>query len=278
MPIDPKNLSLFFKTNSWRFNKCLDPSMTCESKAIRAHSIQNARVIDLLEHDGHVVTPRLKVIKTEPSIEFDLVGRNEASTFTGLCGEHDAKLFALIDKQEVDLANPEQLFLLAYRSVTRELHAVMQGAGRLQSAYLSRVKRGLDPRDAPSGSGLIATQHLMKAFLTYQYRAKHFDRALDRLQFDAIAHDVIWLNEQSPCLAVSSLFSLDELWDAADDDIVRVVLNVFPLDERRTWRFSHTRVGNEEKPGAHWWNFLRHRSLYRDIDFEIDPWKRRVYS
>jgi hypothetical protein len=113
------------------------------------------------------------------------------------------------------------------------------------------VKRGVDPHDEPSEAGLLATQHLMKAFSTYQFRAKHFDQALVMRHFDAIAHDIIWLDEQNPCLAVSSLFSLDQLWDEADEDIVRVILNVFPLDERRSVAiFSYANEQQGKSRGA----------------------------
>jgi hypothetical protein len=88
----------------------------------------------------------------------DSAGRNEASTFTGLCSAHDADLFRPIDTRELDVNDREQFFLLAYRSVTREVHAPL----------LAR-------------------------------------------RFDSIEHDIIVLDNQRPCIAVSSRFSMDEV-------------------------------------------------------------------
>jgi hypothetical protein len=38
---------------------CLAPGIGCEAEAIRAHSVQNATTIELLQRDGHVVAPKL---------------------------------------------------------------------------------------------------------------------------------------------------------------------------------------------------------------------------
>jgi hypothetical protein len=116
--------------------------MSCEQKAIRAHSIQNARVIDPIATKGHVIA--LRPSFRAPGLKSSSnpwAATREASTFTGLCTVHDAKLFAPIDTKEFNDHDRQQLFLLAYRSVTRELHAVMEGALKIQSTYASRVER-----------------------------------------------------------------------------------------------------------------------------------------
>ena len=59
---------------------------------------------------------------------FKSVGRNDATTFTGLCSEHDRRMFEPIDKATINVLDEEHLFLFAYRSVLRELHADATGA------------------------------------------------------------------------------------------------------------------------------------------------------
>jgi hypothetical protein len=186
-------------------------------------------VIDLLADQGHVVALRLDFSEGVPDIEFKSVGRNSASTFAGLCGEHDRELFRPLDTRTLDLTDPEQLFLLAYRSVTRELHAVMESATKIQSAYISRVELGIDPGNEASPAGLFATQHLVNSYETYEYRRINFDANLLARSFDAVEHDVISLRHTQPTIAVSSLFSLDQV--LGEDDVVRVALNVVPLDQ-----------------------------------------------
>jgi hypothetical protein len=205
--------------------------MSCENKAIRAHSIQNSGVIDLLAIDGHVIAPKLVVSSAGPEVKFLPVGRNNASTFTGLCGNHDAAIFRPLDTHDFDLTDKQQLFLLAYRSVTRELHAVMEGAAKIQSAYVWRVEQGIDSGDELSPVGMKATDHLINAFETYQYRSSYFDRSLISERYTDINHDIIVL-QQHPTIAVSSLFSFGSL--RRDNELVRCVLNVVPTSADTT--------------------------------------------
>ena len=105
----------------------------------------------------------------------------------------------------------------------------MEGAARMQSKLPSRVERGIGTEDTSSPVGIIATHHLLLSFLTHQYRAKHFDIPLLSGKFDEIKHDVIVLDGQKPAIAVSSLFSLDEVVKV-DGDIACVVLNIMPVN------------------------------------------------
>jgi hypothetical protein len=54
-------------------------------------------MLDLIQTDGHVLMPRYRLVNGEPTEEFAKVGRNDASTFTGLWLKHDAALFKAID-------------------------------------------------------------------------------------------------------------------------------------------------------------------------------------
>lgn len=213
--------------------------MTCQSKAIRAHSIQNARVFDLVSADNHVSMLKARFTKDGPSIIFDEIGRNEASTFPGFCSDHDAAIFRRLDAEPLALADDEQLFLLAYRSVSRELHATMEAAAKIQGAYQDRVERGLDDGDVPTPAGMEALSKMMVSYETYRYRAENFDSALQNQNFTGIEHDVIELQDQPPVVAASCLFSLDEI--QIGDDVARAVLNVMPIDQTHTIAiFSYT--------------------------------------
>ena len=224
--------SSLFKIDKAGFHRCLEPTMQCQNAAIRAHSIQNSRVLDLLVDNGHVVGFKRRVdIKSGPTIEFGLIGRNEAATFAGLCADHDRAIFAPIDTQEIDRNNPQLLFLLAYRSVLRELHATMEGAVKVQSGYLKRVELGICPGDQPSEVGLFAVERMMVSYETFMYKAK-YDKVLLTGSFDSIQHDAVLLEDQLPTIAASALFSIDKL--RVDDDIVRVALNILPVHKNAT--------------------------------------------
>ena len=170
--------------------------------------------------------PRLIPGSVPPvEIRFERIGVKQATTFTGLCSHHDNSIFRPIDVGEPDLSNQSHLFLLAYRAVLREHHAVLQNAIRFQSTYQKRVEVGLSPGTEPCEIGLLATSHLCNAFETYEHK-RGFDIAFLADEWQRVQHRVLVLNDQTPSIAVSSMFSLDDI-DAPETP--RVCLSLFPL-------------------------------------------------
>jgi hypothetical protein len=223
-----KSLSAFFKYANKKLDRCLAPGMSCQAQAIRSHSVQNSRVLDLLVREGHVKALRRKIDRKKAVIRFENLGRNEATTFTGFCSEHDSRIFRPIDVEIVEPADGGQLFLLAYRALAKELHAQMEAAFRIQGGYNERVRLGLDNGNEPEPIGLLALEWMVKSYSTYEYKL-HFDDALVSAKFDGILHDVIWINHHSPTVAVCSLFSVDDIPN--NRDYVRAALNVMPVDK-----------------------------------------------
>lgn len=226
--IEKDLLSSFFTREEWRLNRCLAPGMNCTATAIRAHSLQNSRVLDLLVRNNHVKGLAHRIDKkTEPSILFDDVGRNRATTFTGFCSQHDIEIFRPIDMNAFSSTDSEHLFLVAYRAVARELHAVLEGAIKIQSGYENRIDLGIDSGEEPSLAGQLAVEHMMKAYQTYMYKCR-FDEAYVSSQHDSVVHDVIKIRHEEPTVAVCSLFSIDGV--SRNGDWVRVALNVLPIN------------------------------------------------
>lgn len=216
----------YFGIQKLALHRCLEPSEMCEQTAIRAHSIQNSRVLDLLAQDGHVIMLRLShESDAHPSVGYQRIGRTKASAFTGLCSEHDGTLFKPIDEAPPDLSDPKHLFLIAYRSVLREAHTCFEAAYKMQAGYLKRVERGSSPRDEPDAAGMQATAWLCNAYDCYLYK-RRFDQAYLNGDFGEILQKRLSLEDAPPSIAVSSVFSLDDMeWP---DDVARVVLNVLP--------------------------------------------------
>ena len=231
-PVDREALKEYFRAIKGPFDKCLEPQMSCQKKAIRAHSIQNAKTLDLLVTSGHVIAFRPRFSAHGPAIDFERVGRNEASTFTGFCSEHDREIFAPIDNNPLDTTNREHLFLLAYRAVTFELHAIMETAVKSQNMYSARVERGWDSPDELSPPGRVATENLLHAWITWRYRAENFDLDLLAGDYSKIEHDVIAFENQKPCIGVSSLFTIEGV--TKEEDTVRIALSVLPVSDSKT--------------------------------------------
>lgn len=226
------DISHFFAIQKKRFDKCLDPAFSCEEKAIRAHSVQNSNALDLIEDDNHVFELKMRIQNGKPNVSLQLVGRRNASTFTGLCAKHDSEIFRPIDTKPLSIDDQEQLFLMAYRSVTRELHATLEGAMRIQTAYLRLVAVGAVPADKPSPEGIEATQHMLKAWAVWRYRHKYFDGALTKNRFNKIKHSICKIENTPPTVAASSFFSVDlKPWGKP---FAAAIVNVIPIDTSET--------------------------------------------
>lgn len=220
-------LSFFFARCGSQMGRCLAPGLSCAAPAIRAHSVQNSQVLDLLVRNGHVKAPKIRFsLASGPVFTFDDVGRNQATTFAGFCSEHDTSIFKPIDNNAFR-PDSEYLFLMAYRAVARELHAQMDGACKIQGSYNKRVELGIDSGDEPTEAGMLAVQHMMKSYQTYVYKIP-FDEALVSGKYDAVSHLVIELRHRAPTIAVCAHLSLDGL--SRNGEPVRVSLNILPLD------------------------------------------------
>jgi hypothetical protein len=224
--------SLYYKMRNSKFSRCLEPTMTCKNKAIRAHSIQNSRVLDLLSDNGHVTSFALKVDNnTGPQPTLELIGRNNASTFLGLCSEHDNKIFYDIDNEELDTTNAKHLFLLAYRSIYRELYTTMDTASKIQCSYLELCKQGLDSEEVLSPLGIFATNRLLTSYGTWLYKSE-YDIAFLNNDYTFPKHTTLVFNNQKPTIAVSSLFSIDNT--GVQNESLRTVVNIIPTSADKT--------------------------------------------
>lgn len=205
--------------------------MQCLKKAIRAHSVQNAGVFDLLSERGHIVALRPASLKDASSIRFERIGRNKASTFTGLCTAHDNEIFRPIDSQPFDFSNQVHLLLLAYRSITRELHAATNAKAKAQKEFDHYVRAGTLVGDNLTSLGLLSINMAGNWDSVLSYRAQFSNGYFEDGKCADLVHNVILLGDQLPAIAVSSLFSFDCVLSNCR---TYIVLNVFPTTTNET--------------------------------------------
>ena len=106
---------------------------------MKAHSLQRSGSLSRLAVDGHVYGLNAKGMPDERGIfPFTRIGLNRASTFTGFCARHDTEMFAPLETQPFT-ATKEQLFLLAYRAVAKEVFAKRFGIRLLPIFRLADV-------------------------------------------------------------------------------------------------------------------------------------------
>src|SRR5947207_12079164 len=105
---------------------CLHPEAPngCSHQIVSAHSVQRAMLEKFIAEDGHVV--QVKVTAHVDPVGLlakpERVGINKATTFAGFCSKHDNDLFSPLESSAFDF-EPNQIALLAYRAICRELYA-----------------------------------------------------------------------------------------------------------------------------------------------------------
>lgn len=227
-----QNLQLFVKAQKAEYSRCLHPSMDCKEKPIRAHSIQNSRILDLIQTDGHVIMPGYSLEKGKPKLGFKKVGRNEASTFSGLCSKHDTELFKAIDSEKFNDDSRVHRQQLAYRAVMHEFHTDLENAERANALHYETCKaEGTAPNTTETAAVHLWAQWIKKSQNVYAYRRRHFDSLIENGKEPLLRHLIITMDNQAPVLACSALFSTGF---TADDEIIGPMLNVVPLNDKQS--------------------------------------------
>jgi len=107
----------------------------------------------------------------------------------------------------------------------------MTAASKIQSVYLQRVDLGLDATGHPSEAGMTAIASMIRSWETWKYKTD-YDEAFLNEDYDLIYHDIFTIDINKPTIAVSALFSMDDI--AFEDYVLRVVLNVMPVSQNKT--------------------------------------------
>jgi hypothetical protein len=165
-----------------------------------------------------------------------------ATTFTGLCSNHDRELFRDIEVHSIDVTDSKHLFLLAYRAVLKEAHDSIKAAADIQLTYQKGIEKGVFPAE-PCAPGMLAVEHMIAAFLVDEVKQR-FDEALLNTNWNRIGHEVMELTSERS-LAVNSMFSTG-IYSEDTDAAAFVTLNVFPYNGKTIVIFSFLEENRRE--------------------------------
>jgi len=182
---------------------------SCSKRIARAHSISKSASLREIAQRGHVLTGNsglMALKKNKNKAGLREIGIADASVFTGFCTHHDTQVFVPLETKQF-VSSLEQLFLLAYRPVARELY-IKNG-----------VKQAQEAAQAPeTWSGATVAQILQYEATARFLRASNtqtiqdlayikaiLDRALVDKGFGCLRHFVIGLSAV-PKIMASSIF------------------------------------------------------------------------
>jgi hypothetical protein len=182
-------------------------------------------------------------LETPPSVRFERVGRREASTFTGLCGEHDQVLFAPIEKEPLRIADRRHASCSRTGRSSKRITPPWKTGIDVQSTYIRGGNAGLWSRDEPSTAGMMAVEKMMAAYFVDQVAAEFGKSDLLR-RWDRISHHILTL-DVGPTIAANSMFSTG-LESRFGDAAAFVCLNVLPYETGTVALFSF--LSDDEGP------------------------------
>ncbi|RLK62389.1 hypothetical protein D3H64_10085 [Atopobacter sp. AH10] len=178
-----------------KIKHCLHPDKNnCKGKIIRAHSIQNKRVLEKISENGTVYMPI-----SNTGNPFELIGeygRRVATTFTGFCDYHD-KMFQPIEINNFSSDNEEQIFLYIYRAFIFDYHQKLELKKQYEQNQL------VDERLKLLSIGNLLALHDLED------DKKYFDRAILDKDYNILKY-IVWKFHQPIKFAATGLLSPEE--------------------------------------------------------------------
>ncbi|WP_088291090.1 hypothetical protein [Bacillus mycoides] len=224
---------------------CFHEDENCSNKIIKAHSIQNNRILNTISENGEVLMiggdiDNSSIFKTT----MEHVGRKRATTFTGFCGKHDTDIFIPIERENYQLGNKEQEFLFAYRALAKEYHSKLTVGDmfRKMQQYLKAEEyhKLSDLFDEQNPLSLEHIENMAFMFRNYLIGSKDAEDRLtlfkkrmniflDNSNFDEIITEVIEFDEEYHIAVSSMTFIEKDLNDKIVNEMGNLDMHLAPL-------------------------------------------------
>ena len=217
-----------------RIKQCLHPNKKeCSSKIIKAHAIQNNRILNKIAVDGMLIT--LDGMEFNMFQTFDKKGRGVATTFTGFCQYHDKFLFQEIEDKDF-IGTQKQIFLMTYRTLAWHFHKKQEEA---YSACIQIEKMFVKGYDLLKSEDCSYYINKLKIGLNDNLiEKKMFDKYLIEEEYDAINYS-IWEIPYGVNFAISMMNELEydvfgnKINDLeSEEPLKNIYLNIFPSGEK----------------------------------------------
>ena len=193
-----KDIEKIFKEirRSAQFKQCLYPDHSeCSEHIIKAHSIQNNKILKRISDNGEVYMPRPKnenIFSTMTEY-----GRKEATVFTGFCEYHDKIIFRPIE-DDCFTKTAEQIFLYIYRAFAIEYH------NKLEAVNMNRILFSRKPSIIKSTEFMRQKTYMEEGITDLDIEKEVFDNALLTKNYTVLT-SLVWEFDQKIYFAASGL-------------------------------------------------------------------------
>lgn len=243
-----KRLHLLFESiennkRKARISHCLHPDTdNCSEKIVRAHAIQNNRILNKLSLNG-----MLKTMDGESRLMFqdsDTKGRKVATTFKGFCSYHDKVTFQPIEDFEFN-NSPEQLLLYAYRTLAWSYNKKLEQVNHI----ILSMKSLRGKRFKPSSDLVIHnSMHLLGHFENGMV-LNRFNEYIQKKNYENIS-SYIWVIPYEIRIGVSAMLTLEHDIEGnilnnikSFQPLKNIYLNIFPGNKESyliwSWETEH---------------------------------------
>lgn len=219
----------------------------CSGSIIQAHTISKSGSLKTISESGHVMgtKPSLaQLIKNNGKLTLSKVGINQASTFSGFCSYHDKELFSPLEDAPIILSD-EQLFLLAYRSLSRELYAKQETTKTAELLRQSDRGQAIADQVSIQGTANAYGFGIDLALKELNNIKAQMDDMLANKKFSSMNHCIIELASSPKVLVSSSTqpefdFNGNRLQDFGNPHqmMSHIIFNCISYDERGCFVFS----------------------------------------
>lgn len=215
-----------------RMKGCLHPNKAeCKGKIIKAHAIQENRILQKLCVNGQIVTND----KTD-NFGFqncELRGRGIATTFSGFCKYHDKVVFQDIEDKPY-IGTPKQIFLFTYRTMAWH-YLKKKEQQNAHEIIKSKIKnKGFDLSNTEDVR--LYTEGLKRAVLWNEEEKSIFDAAILNEDYEAIS-SWTWEIPYEIAFAISMMTEIPYDIDGKrindlliDEQRKEIYLNILPID------------------------------------------------
>lgn len=217
-----------------RIKQCLHPRKEeCSEKIIKAHAIQNNRILNKISQNGCVVT-----MDGSSNLIFQGTqkkGRKIATTFTGFCSYHDKILFQEIEDKKFNKSQ-KQIFLWTYRTLSWHYHKKQEQINRNNIFFDNMIDQGYKPYENQDYQSLYNGFKMVED--DNNKEKELFDLYLLNNKYDEVSY-CIWEIPYEISFAVSMMHGLE--YDikgtrinnyTSKENIKNIYLNIFPCESK----------------------------------------------